>query len=322
MGLGIFRPSHSKYRVNAPQSCVLHPGADSMSKRLALYAAASPLALSLVGLALPAQAQVDNRYAGVEQVVETYSEPVVQEIGEWESDEAAAGASYTHGDYGYADEAEEDWSDEAAPPMRHMRHHGGYHQGMAPGQPRQLAYSPEQRAEWLSQCRALHASQDEVVYDRRDRDGNEEMIGSVVGAVAGGVIGREVAHRGDRLAGTLIGAGLGGLAGAVVGAVIDGFGDDEDERPLAAAQEPGFDYCEAYLLNYERGYGTPQQMAYAPVMMVPVAQGPTMGMAHHGGARRIIEEEIVVESEEAPRHHTARRVIHRQPQGDKRTPIR
>lgn len=292
-----------------------------MSMRLALLAAASPLAL----IALPAQAQVDDRYAGVEEVVETYSEPVVQEIGDWAEDESAAGASYAHGDYASHDDAEE-WADEAAGPddhMRHMRHmrHGGHRSQPAPGQPRQLAYSPEERAEWLSQCRALHASYDEPVYVERGRDGDEELIGGVLGTVAGGVIGREVARRGDRLAGTLIGAGLGGLAGVAVGALIDGLGDDEDERPVAVPQEPGFDYCEAYLINYERGYGTPQTMAYAPVMMVPVAQGPAM---RHGGARRIIEEEIEVEADEAPapRRHTARRVIHRQAAGDKRTPIR
>jgi hypothetical protein len=289
-----------------------------MSMRLALLAAASPLAL----IALPAHAQVDDRYTGVEEVIETYSDPVVQDIGEvaveWESDESATGASYSHGGHdGDSEGAEVEWEEGAARPMRHMRH-GGHHRSIMPGQPRQLAYSPEERAEWLSQCRALHISHDEPVYVERERDGNEELIGGVLGAAAGGVIGHEVARRGDRLAGALIGAGLGGLAGAVVGAVIDGFGDDEGEREVVAPREPGFDYCEAYLINYERGYGVPQQMAYAPVMMVPVQQG--MAMQHHGGARRIIEEEIEVE--EAPRHHTARRVIHRQPQGDKRTPIR
>ena len=249
-----------------------------MSMRLALLAAASPLAL----IALPAQAQVDDRYAAVEEVIETYSEPVVQDLGdagsEWVSEESQAGASYAHGDYGSTyDEDDGEWQDRPARPMHHMRH-AGHHPRMAPGQPRQLAYSAEERAEWLSQCRTLHASYDEPVYVDRDGDGNADMIGSVVGAVAGGVIGHEVARRGDRLAGSLIGAGLGGLAGLAVGALIDGLGDDEDERYVAVPQEPGFDYCEAYLLNYERGYGTPQQMAYAPVMMMPVAQGAGMPM--------------------------------------------
>lgn len=290
-----------------------------MSMRLALLAAASPLAL--VALPTQAQAQVDDRYAEVEEVIETYSEPVVQDIGEWESEEAAAGASYAHGDHGgYAEVPEEDWADETAAPMHRMRHmaHGGHHPGMMPGQPRQLAYSPEQRAEWLAQCRALNAEPQEPVYIEAEEDADGGLIGGLIGAVAGGVIGNEVRHR-HRLAGTLIGAGLGGLAGAVIGSVIDE-ADEDERRVVAPPQEPGFDYCEAYLINYERGYGVPQQMAYAPVMLVPAAQG--MAMQHHGGARRIIEEEIEVEGDEAPAaHHTARRVIHRQPQGDKRTPI-
>lgn len=287
-----------------------------MSMRLAFLAAASPLAL----VALPAQAQVDDRYAGAEEVIETYSEPVVQDIGEWESEEAAAGASYAHDVHGgNAEDAAEEWADEPAP-MHRMRHmaHGGHHPGMMPGQPRQLAYSPEQRAEWLAQCRALNAEPQEPVYIEAEEDADGGLIGGLIGAVAGGVIGNEVRHR-HRLAGTLIGAGLGGLAGAVIGSVIDQ-ADEDERRVVAPPQEPGFDYCEAYLINYERGYGVPQQMAYAPVMLVPAAQG--MAMQHHGGARRIIEEEIEVEGDEAPEaHHTARRVIHRQPQGDKRTPI-
>ena len=284
--------------------------------RLAFLAAASPLAL----VALPAQAQVDDRYAGAEEVIETYSEPVVQDIGEWESEEAATGASYAHGVHGgNAEDAEGEWADEPAP-MHRMRHmaHGGHHPGMMPGQPRQLAYSPEQRAEWLAQCRALNAEPQEPVYLEAEEDADGGLIGGLIGAMAGGVIGNEVRHR-HRLAGTLIGAGLGGLAGAVIGSVIDQ-ADEDERRVVAPPQEPGFDYCEAYLINYERGYGVPQQMAYAPVMLVPAAQG--MAMQHHGGARRIIEEEIEVEGDEAPpAHHTARRVIHRQPQGDKRTPI-
>lgn len=303
-----------------------------MSKRLAFLAAASPLAL----IALPAQAQVDDHHAGAEAVIETYSDPVVQDISgpesEWESEEAAAGASYAHdGHGGYAEEVNAsqagEWADEPAPPMHgmHRMHHmgrsGSSHQGMMPGQPRQLAYSPEQRAEWLAQCRALHAEPQEPVYLEAEEDADGGLIGGLIGAVAGGVVGNEVRHR-HRLAGTLIGAGLGGIAGAVIGSAIDN-ADDDDRRVVAPPQEPGFDYCEAYLINYERGYGVPQQLAHAPVMMVPVAQGVGMGMQHHGGARRIIEEEIEVDADEAatPSHHTARRVIHRQPEGDKRTPI-
>lgn len=293
--------------------------------RLALLAAASPLAL----FALPAQAQVEDAAADAEQVIETYSDPVVQDIAEDGSglvdDEARAGASYAHEDHAIQDDGDSEWADEPAGPdhhARHMRHmrHGGHQPRMMPGQPRQLAYSPEQRAEWLSQCRALHAEPQVPVYieDQEDADGG--LIGGLRGAVAGGAIGHEVRNR-HRLAGTLIGAGLGGLAGAVIGAAIDDA--DEDGRVvMAPPQEPGFDYCEAYLINYERGYGVPQQAAYVPVMMVPVAQG--QAVAHRHGARRIIEEEIEVEGDDAPTppHHGAHRVIHRQPDGDKRTPIR
>ncbi|MEO5705486.1 MAG: glycine zipper 2TM domain-containing protein [Alteraurantiacibacter sp.] len=314
-----------------------------MSKRLAFLAAASPLAL----FAAPVQAQVhahDDRYAEVEEVIETYSEPVVQDIGDWD---AEAGASYAHGDYGASEDYYEDEVDRAEVDeadwreVRHERrgygedHHGGDHgrdhmgghhgmAGMAPGQPRQLAYGAAERAEWLSQCRALHADYDEPVYVERERDRNGGMVGSVLGAVAGGVVGNRVAHRGDRLAGTLIGAGVGGFAGAVIGSVIDNIGDDDDDDYYYAdaPQEQGFDYCEAYLINYERGYGTPQ-MAYAPVMMVPVAaQAQMQAPMHAHGARRVIIEEIEIEADEAPRHHSARRVIHRQTEGDKRTPIR
>jgi hypothetical protein len=293
-----------------------------MSKRLAFLAAASPLAL----LATPAQAQMHDHHAesGAEtdEVIETYSEPVVQDIGSWE---AETGASYAHGDNAdhgavYEDEAASDGR-----PEGHERrgHHGrGGQHGAAMGQPRQLAYSPAERAEWLSQCRALHVSYDEPVYIEPEDDADGGLIGGLLGAVAGGVIGNEVTNR-HSLVGTLIGVGVGGLAGAVIGSVIDNADGNDDRRVLAAPQEPGFDYCEAYLINYERGYGTPQQMTYAPVMMVPVQgqmmQGQMMG-GH--GARRMIVEEIEVEADEAPRHHGARRMIHRQPAGDKRTPIR
>ncbi|MES2699225.1 MAG: glycine zipper 2TM domain-containing protein [Pseudomonadota bacterium] len=295
-----------------------------MSKRLAFLAAASPLAL----LAAPVQAQVDDHYAATGEIIETYSEPVVQDIGGWESE---AGASYADGDYadhadGHGNDAEGEWRDMPRGAQHHMGGHGrrssGYH-GAAMAQPRQLAYSPAERAEWLGQCRALHASQDEPVYVEYERDRDGDIIGGVLGAVAGGVVGNRVANRGDRLAGTLIGAGLGGIAGAVIGSVIDNIGGDDDDYRVLAPQEPGFDYCEAYLINYERGYGTSQQVAYAPVMMVPV-QGQAMHgqmTQGHGGARRMIVEEVEVEAE-APQHHRARRVIHRQPAGDKRTPTR
>lgn len=251
----------------------------------------------------------------------------MQDIGNWE---AETGASYAHDDHadqgeGYADEADSEWRPE---PREQRGHHGRMgHHGAAAGQPNQLAYSPAERAEWLSQCRALHVSYDEPVYIEPEDDADGGLIGGLLGVVAGGVIGNEVTNR-HSLVGTLIGAGVGGLAGAVIGSVIDNADGNDDRRVLAQPQEPGFDYCEAYLINYERGYGTPQQVTYAPVMMMPVQGQAMQGQMMHGqmmqghGARRMIIEEIDVEADEAPRHHGARRMIHSQPAGDKRTPIR
>ena len=293
-----------------------------MSKRLAILAATSPLAF----LALPTAAQVDDRYEFVEPVIETYSEEVVQDITGLEDDPRDAGADYARDGHEYHDGPEYDDAGYDDRPRHHGRrgHHGRGHRAPAAPATPVLAYSAAERAEWLSQCRALHASQDEPLYYYEDarEDGDGGLIGGLVGAVAGGFIGNRVADS-HRLTGTLVGAGIGGLAGAVIGSVIDN-ADDDDDRRLAAAppQEPGFDYCEAYLLNYERGYGTPGQVTYAPVMMVPVAQGQMSGHDGHRGARRMIVEEVEIEADEPAPRHTARRVIHRrEEQGDKRTPI-
>ena len=111
--------------------------------------------------------------------------------------------------------------------------------------------------------------------------------------------------KGDRLAGTLIGAGLGGLSGAVIGAALDG-GDYDDDR-YYADEGYGFDYCEAYLLNYERGYGVPGQVSYAQVSMFPVAQQPMRHEPHRRMITRVIEEEVEVErAAPAPRRHIRR----------------
>ncbi|HSG56407.1 MAG TPA: hypothetical protein VLA45_13235, partial [Paracoccaceae bacterium] len=110
---------------------------------------------------------------------------------------------------------------------------------------------------------------------------------------------------GDRLLGTILGAGVGGLAGAVIGSIVDG-GDDDDDRVAYVEDDYGFDYCAAYLQNYERGYGMPAQVAYAPVMMVPVAQAPHQ--AERRTSYRVIEEEVAVDAHE-PR--PARRHIRR-----------
>lgn len=182
----------------------------------------------------------------------------------------------------------------AAHAGRHGQHHGRQHPAPAHPQAPRLAYGAAERAEWLSQCRALHTRPVEPVAYYED-DADEGLIGGLLGAVVGGVIGNRV-NDGDRLLGTVIGAGVGGIAGAAIGSVIDGLADDADEREVVQApEEPRFDYCEAYLLNYERGYGTPTQIAYAPVMLAPAAQAPLR--PHHEQRRRyrVIEEEIEVD---------------------------
>ncbi len=51
------------------------------------------------------QAQVDDHYAEVGEVIETYSEPVVQDIDGWESE---AGANYAQSDHADHSAAYED----------------------------------------------------------------------------------------------------------------------------------------------------------------------------------------------------------------------
>ncbi len=285
-----------------------------MSKHFAILTATSALAL----IATPALAQqlpVDDRYAGVGDVVDVATG--------WEG-EAQAGASYTDAgsavvqeyysdpviadieayepDYDYDYEYVEDADYAGEYPVRTHRAHRSirphHQQAAAP----RFAYTAAQREEWLAQCRALHR-QDNLVYYEEDEGADGGLIGSLLGAVAGGVIGNRVAD-GERLAGTLIGAGLGGLAGLVIGTALDG--DDDEGRYVE--QDYGFDYCEAYLLNYERGYGTPGQVTYAPVAMVPVAQPQVAHQPHRRMISRVIEHDVVVEEVHEP---TPRRVIRR-----------
>ena len=296
-----------------------------MSKRLAILAVSTALAT----LSVPVAAQdIGNaeHYADVAAAAMRGGQAVEGWV-----DEADAGADYveavteepsydyerrevvqTYDDAGY--DAGYDAGDDVAPDQEwsqaNSRHHGGNrrggHHAMASQAPR-LAYGPAERAEWLSQCRALHAQPAQADYYYEDEDDHEGLIGGLLGAVVGGVIGNRV-NDGDRLLGTVIGAGAGGLAGAVIGSVIDGLGDDEDERPVYADEEPGFDYCEAYLLNYERGYGTPTQVAYAPVMMVPAQHHQVQQRRY-----RVIEEEVEVAA--PARQHRARRMAPRREPG-------
>jgi hypothetical protein len=300
-----------------------------MSLRIAVITAASPLAL----VALPAHAQVDDHHESAEtdMVVESYSEPVIQGAGDFAEDPAETGAAYAGDDY--EPEYLPEYAEEEAHGHDPARHHAAGHHAhrvierrviehrepqhnAAPTTPR-LAYGAAERAEWLSQCRALHTApvQPRIVYADDDRGGNGGLVGGLIGAVVGAGAGNRIADR-HRLTGTLVGTGIGGIAGAVIGSVIDSTrGRDEDIRVIDAPQEPSFDYCEAYLLNYERGYGTPAQVAYAPVTMMPMAQ------PRHA-AHRVIEEEVEIEVDEpTPHSHTAQRTIRRRSDGDKRIPI-
>lgn len=288
-----------------------------MSKRLAILAVSTALAT----LSAPAVAQgigTDETYADVAAAAMRGG----QAIEGW-ADEPQVGAIFDDAD-SYAEDAapayesrpvvqdyddagpDEDWAQDR--PAHRSMHHGRRHaaQSSAP----RLAYGAAERAEWLAQCRALHArpAYADYGYEEERDDGNEGLIGGLIGAVVGGFAGNRIAD-GDRLLGTVIGAGAGGLAGAAIGAVIDGLGDDEDERPEYYADDlPAFDYCEAYLLNYERGYGTPTQVAYAPVMMVPAQQRQVQQRRY-----RVIEEEVEVEA--PARQHHARRAAPRRQQG-------
>ncbi len=298
-----------------------------MSKRLAILAAST----ALVTLSTPAAAQVvqvDESYteavdavmrggravegwADEPQVGVDFAEPdavdAVIEDAAYDYEQREVVQSYDQADEGgeWVEERGTDAGLDDAGDVRRGHHRRGHHRGrhaMQPQTPR-LAYGPAERAEWLAQCRSLHARPVEPVYFYEDEnDADEGLIGGLLGAVVGGVIGNRV-NDSDRLLGTVIGAGAGGLAGAVIGSVIDGLGDDADERPVAhyADEEPRFDYCEAYLLNYERGYGTPVQVAYAPVMMVPVAQQPMQRQVHQR-RYRMIEEEVEVEAPTRDHH--------------------
>lgn len=293
-----------------------------MSKRLAILAVSTALAT----FSAPATAQAvpgDNDYADVAAAAMRGG----QAIEGW-ADESRAGVDYgqvvtAEPSYDYEQREVVQTYDDAASdddwaPVNGQRHGDGHHAGhrgshhAMPSQAPRLAYGAAERAEWLAQCRALHARPAEpphYYYDDED-DGNEGLIGGLIGAVVGGFAGNRIAD-GDRLLGTVIGVGAGGLAGAAIGAVIDGLGDDEDERPEYYAEaEPSFDYCEAYLLNYERGYGTPGQVAYAPVMVMPVD--------HHQVQQRryqVIEEEVEVETAASVRQHHARRAAPRREAG-------
>lgn len=248
-----------------------------MSKRLAVLAATTALA----AFAFPAAAQdgwEGESDAGVSwDEVETYSEEVVQgEASAYEPSTADAVES----------DAGVEWVEDEAPRARHHR----AHRAPLARQTARLAYGDAERAEWLSQCRALRERDVEPAsyYEEEEEDGG--LIGGLLGAVFGGFAGNRIAD-GDRLLGTVVGAGVGGLAGAVIGSAIDG-ADEPDEVAYYPADEGGFDYCEAYLLNWERGYGVPGQVAYVPVMLAPAASYDRAAPRHRQVRHRVIEEDV------------------------------
>ena len=148
-----------------------------------------------------------------------------------------------------------------------------------------LGYSAEQRADWLSDCRAVYLG--EYAGDYEDDDDRGGLLGG------------------------LLGAGVGGIAGAAIGSAIED--GEQDERAYAVRQAD--DYCAAYLARYEQGgMGGFAYGAY-PAMMVPVQT------TRRYAPREIVREEWV-EGDAAP--SPARRSIAPRPapQGDKRTPIR
>ncbi len=187
---------------------------------------------------------------------------------------------------------------------------------------RRFAYSAEQRQAWISQCVALNNRNGYMRYpeyvEEEHRDGNGGLIGGILGAIVGGVAGNRIADD-DRLAGTLIGAGVGGLAGAVIGSAVD-----SDEADHYRYREPEFDdaaywtsYCEAYLQNYENGYGLPTTVQPMHVMHMQAA--PMMQQHRHdancGHLRRVYVTEEVVEPRPHHPHHPPRieRVIEPRP---------
>jgi hypothetical protein len=240
-------------------------------------------AVALAGLAAPALAQ-QGPYGPPPPLPMPAPAAVAEDWddGDWEEEDAY------EGDYD-----EREWSE----------HHPA---GVAEPQP--LAYSPEQRAEWLEQCHATY-------FDNRGEE-RGQVIGGVLGAVAGGVAGNRIAERGDRLAGTLIGGGVGALAGAAVGGAVG-----------AEADRDRIDECEAYLVQYEHGFeGNGPAYAGAAYARGPAHAGPPHGAyaappgygyaypypypvvwvkvpiitRHRCGCDEVVEEEVVERSAPAP----------------------
>ncbi|WP_054531335.1 glycine zipper 2TM domain-containing protein [Erythrobacter sp. SG61-1L] len=115
-----------------------------------------------------------------------------------------------------------------------------------------LAYSAEERENWLHECR------------KRYGDSDNGLGGALIGGVLGGVAGNVIAGKGNRTLGTVIGATTGAIAGAAI--------DKGEDRGKAR------DFCEDYLARYEASgtQGAYSSYGYAAggnVMWVPTVVG-------------------------------------------------
>lgn len=151
--------------------------------------------------------------------------------------------------------------------------HNGHHNGH--GQPhRKLAYTPEQRDWWISECqRRMSYSYSGYENERRGDDG---LGGAAIGGVIGGIAGNRIAGRGDRTKGTIIGA----VGGAVVGAAIDKLEDRGSRRGGRGSYDDG-GYCENYLAAYESGAFGYGHQGYAVAYAQPMIHR-SIEHDHHG----------------------------------------
>ena len=132
---------------------------------------------------------------------------------------------------------------------------------------RPLAYTPEQRAWWISECKR-RMSYSYGGYDSHRRGGSN-LEGAAIGGVLGGIAGNRIAGRGNRTEGTVIGA----VGGAVLGAAIDSATSRSSRHGGGHYGGGDGGYCENYLAAYEsgafgyghHGYAYAQPMIYRTI---------------------------------------------------------
>ena len=153
----------------------------------------------------------------------------------------------------------------------HAKHHDSHH-----GKPhRKLAYTPEQRAWWISECQRRMS----YSYGRRERRVYRDngLGGALIGGALGGIAGNRIAGRGNRTEGTVIGA----AAGAVLGAAIDKAEDRGRYRDDRYADDGG--YCENYLSAYESGAFGYGHQGYVVAYAQPTIHRSHGHHGHHKG---------------------------------------